>query len=474
MKKILGLLIFIQVNSEYLFYSEGFQQISDIQHESIYSFITKNIFPMNQNLIFQLNDTVENIDLMFKNEEAYLKENISKYKIDCFFIPNTIYELLVIHFWLNLKLMVPNNFNGFEIQESLLGFPRASILWKDKNNFLTSGKFDSVVRDITLKQMIVWGKDFENYDLSCIKTYELYNELNSLRQIKYLHFVINNEIIEYLKNRITFFEKISLSEWQNILDELLKEFEFYYNNVRFAFTGTEQEYYLCAEGITDKDLLKNIVKEEFEAHSKGEFLLYRGTSGFSGRSNKIDSTLTYRDGSVRANTISYGLSPFAAFFGNDAMYFGGAMAYSFLTKSNFSYLIKINKFEYFKNINGVKDLFHVPPLMVLSGLVSHSELFHARSMVAISDTAEPACGILTVNGVYFKLPMFLRIVKDKILHEENFSHYIVNHIVVLKNNLEFDNNWLFKNQLKKVDFSDYNNLEEADFSDLSWESHITP
>lgn len=461
--------------AEYVFYkpvNNEILNISENEHQTIFNLVTKYTFPANQNPIFK--DLHKNeISEILSQEETFLNKKLANQNINCIFLPNTLYELLTIYFWLQIKLIVQENFKQNTIYSSLFGFPRASFLWENKENFLTTGKFNSIVKDTLLKQFTLWGKNYTNDKVSELKTYELYHKLNSLDQLKKTHLIINNEIIQLLKQLNIHPSQLDLDNFEKILEFLMEHISSYFNNLRMAFTGVEPEYYLCGEGITENKLLSQIIKEETEAHKNGDFLLYRGTGLLEGRGNKIDSTLTYRNGEIRSNSISYGVTPFAGFFGNDVLYFGGAMAYSFILRSDFSYALKINKLKFYKNENFLNELFYMPPLNTLTALVCHSELFHARSRGAVNDHSDLLCGILSLNGVYFKIPSFLKIIKNKELHEKHFSDYLTKNILVLVNNTNFNIEELIANQLKKYNPNDYQNID-GNFSDLAWYSHITP
>ena len=462
-KLILCLVCFSSAQAEYLFFNKkhnGFTPLTTEEHNALYPLITTYLFPMNTNPTIGILATLSSDERqqMYTNEIGFLQNKLSN-DIGVVFIPTTLYELLTIYLWFQLKLLIPENYHGSTVHTSPFGIPRITKRWQQMPPMLTPAAHDNTVNNALLAMLNLW---LTNYSYTTSKTSEvasfaLYHHINMLPPLQKMHLLINNEIINYCQQHAVALTDLTPEKTKAMVHHFSDLKTFFANahgNMQYVFTGSTPEWYLCSPGIIEEELLILLIEKEYQAHKQGDFLLYRGTDQLKGRNNRMDSTFTFRKGSVRPNSVSYGNSLFAALFGDDAIVDGGATAYSYMVKKELAYVVSINKHAY---ANGpVNELFHIPPLSTVAGFVGHGELFHARSRAVLETSDDILCGVLCINGKKkSKAPSFLyQLNKDKIEHEDQFATYLAQHATIVKNKTGTDGEALIKALQKAFTFTD--------------------
>lgn len=445
---------------EYIFYKKNgdvIQAINESDHQKIYPKIIRYTFPMNANLLMDFSELSQaEIQEMFQHEQQFLQKNIgSEYSVQ--FIPTILYELLVARAWVQFKLIVPSYHENITTYSSVFKFPESRIFWKEKTPFLAYVTKENPVKELLRDLNEIWLKNTPLDNASRTQgTFRLYQQLNNLPDIQALHLIINNEILAYLATKSIDAQKIDEPTTAlAILHDLCTYFAAMTKRLELTFSGIMFET-VMPEGFTNEEVLQKAVAVELEAAKKDAFVIYRGTGKLTNRGNKIDSTLTFREGALVPNSISYGNSLYAALFGDDCKE-KGAMAYHYIEKSDLAYALLINKYDMVAG--NLKNLFHIPPILTLVGLVSQGEFFHTRTKAVVPQNDQKLCGIWFFSGTGpFNIPEFLINMSgaDHAMHEALFSEYLVNNIIILRNKTSFSDQDLLNYQRKPLDPQSYN------------------
>jgi len=455
------LCVFSQVRAEYIItktHNAQGQFLSEQEYQKIYPILNKYSFPMNTNPVRDFSELSEkDITRMYKSEQAFLQEKIGPdYTVT--FIPTTLYELFVIKFWLEIKLHTSytNNYTR-HMSTSIFGFPDSPYYWQDAPELISFADQKRPVRDLLKRFNVLWSKSHkEKNQNKTIRSLNVYNDINALPDVQAMALIVNNEIVRSLNQSgrsITLLnQKMALS----VLSEQLDFFSYFYRNPYFFFPGTFPEKFLISYGIKKSDypMLANIIGTEYEMHETGNFPVYRATNHWSGRNNRIDSTMTFRNNVVWPNSISYGNTIFDGLFGFDCLD-NGAMPYHYLLNSQLGYILSINKYEYAcKNLS---DIFFVPPINTLASICGQGELFHTRTK-GLLDERSRLCGIWFFSGYYYDIPEFL--IADTRAYtqtsfERAFSDYLVRNIKILSNTSAIPTETFIQNQRKEPRFDTY-------------------
>src|SRR5438876_7907879 len=98
------------------------------------------------------------------------------------------------------------------------------------------------------------------------------------------------------------------------------------------------------------------------------------------------------------------------------------------------------------------DLLHIPPINTIVSLAGQGELFHARSKSVFAASDNRLCGIWFLNGAHqFYVPSFLLAQKNQSDFEDQFSRYVADNIMILKNETGIALDEFLNNQLKPVE-----------------------
>jgi len=380
-KKILIVLvtmfIFQGMHAEYLFYKTNSYLLTQTDNERLYPQIIRYTFPSNTNPLLTFNElSTQEKQEMHTHEKEFLQRKIgSDYGIQ--FIPTVLYELLILKLWTQFELMLPTFYRGKKIYTSPFGFPESQAFWNRKEYFLTYAPQQNPVKMLLRSLNEAWRKDANlNTTTRLKKSFDICNNLNHLPDVQQFHLLINNKILNFLKKQNIHITDLNK---KNILVSLLHSLCDYFNqmekNLMLTFSGVKTEETLCA-GITDKNILEKALSLEHKAEKEGSFVLYRGTHKLKRRGGKIDSTVTLRNNELLPASLSYGNTLYAALFGDDCLEMG-AMAYHYIKNGELGYAVLIDKHSYAHG--NLQNLFFIPPLTTLIGLVSQGEFFHARS-----------------------------------------------------------------------------------------------
>lgn len=257
------------------------------------------------------------------------------------FIPTTMYELMFMHF--------------VEKNKSTIKKATGGLLYPDKR--LPFGLNNSIG--------FPWPQPPLNF-----------NALNQAPEAKKCHLNFNNYAVNYLKKSNVNPTKATIADYTHILEDNNHDF-LIKNSAHFFFRTNKYN-------IWSHDITKTL-SLEYEAQKKNIFLLYRGAV----REEKYNGI---------NQSLSFGNSWFAGY-----LFDYKACAYFYRHRAGSAYLLPINKKEY---IHGnLKEMFHIPPLTTIVGLVGEGEFFHARSKVP-SLTPKPT-GISTPNPT--NIPEYLKI-----------------------------------------------------------------
>ncbi len=458
------LMLTFLLQGEYIFYKIAKPyQLTREEHNTIYGKLIRYTFPANTNPINQYD--AQEYQEMFRHEHAFLEKQLpSDIKVQ--FIPTILYELVVARLWTQFNLVLSHTSNkGEQYYSSIFKFPESRLFWK---RVLVECTMENPVKKIFRDMNEVWLKDKKwRQQKREKKSYDLYNSMNIHEDIQAFHLLINNGILIFLHEHHIPIEQLQ-EEGRSIIDHLDTYFGAFERKLDLIFSGLDIESALSM-GIVQKGLLEEVASLEWEHHAKGNFLLYRGTNRLHERGGKIDSTITRRENNLYPNSISYGNTLYAALFGDDCKE-KGAMAYHYVKQADLSYVLLVNKYGYVTA--NVKNIFFIPPITTLVGLLAQGELFHTRTKGVIHQNDPKLCGIwfLSGTGPYY-IPSFLMRADtcDWNVHEMQFSEYLLTHMHILHNKTDYAWDALQENQKQKIDLANFiYNKELDDFHELNF------
>jgi len=310
-------LLFNAITAEYLFVTQtdcGYKPVQQCDHPTAYRIYTTYTFPMNT---AHPNPQITN-DIA-RNEQLFLQTKLPT-PIVAVYIPNTLYELLVLH---------------------------------------------AYTHDIHLKQKICQVKKIE-YDriLDGIASYT--HPLTTKNQLRDLHYCINTYAVQQLSAPQTssgYTQAQTHAEANRLVNALYATYQ--------SKTTTALERLF---GYTDKQqlhtLLHTCITYEHEAHAANCHVIYRGTNEWY-----TDRHIKNSPQTTTPHSCSYGLSLFSGF-----QFDSGACAFLCMATSQYKKAICINKAAYLSRKNDYA-FFYIPPFNLLEGFFSVGEMFHARSKI---------------------------------------------------------------------------------------------
>ncbi len=366
--------------AETVFYKEDGAPICQKEHEIIYDIKLRNQFPMST-LYNNYHD----------NEIAAMQQQLAEKLpgVKVAFIPTTMYELFFMSYV---------NSHGATIREAsgglIYNYHQPEII---ENTTITIFFF---------KRMHILEKIF--LDSPADLPFE---QINKTTEVKNCHLLLNNYIVDFLKHRSLNPSTANQRDYVQI-----------YNDTGFkqsAFQDQEIDPTLDQEidpTLTPPsvDNFKKILTNEYNAEKLGQWLLYRGTD-----KNDIKPDIS---GDI---SLSFGNSFLAGYLFDTT-----ANAYFYMWRSRNGYLLPLSKKQY---IHGtLNQMFHVPPLTTIAGLVAEGEFFHARSKMTNPLNVK---GFFGCDGT--EIPEFYTIndsVLEKKLIYTNIFNYIQQHRINIKDN----------------------------------------
>jgi hypothetical protein len=193
-----------------------------------------------------------------------------------------------------------------------------------------------------------------------------------------LKFKVNNKIIDLLNDN-----KFSIQKYFSKFIDSCND------DIRLEHRHVDDVDYLefNKKKVTLK--LEKILQDEENAYFAGKFLIYRGSSSFA---DKLSDSYGY----FRVHGLSYGNTLFAGFLKDyDACAFAYMFDVNFYQNSSFfedpldlnivGYVTSIDKLKYFEKDRKLRDIFFIPPVDTLVGLLAFDEGFHSRAFNVSSE-----------------------------------------------------------------------------------------
>lgn len=323
-------------HAETLFYKKDSSLITPQEHDVLYKIMLETQFPMSLMYGSYVDDEIKAM-----NEK--IKSKLPSSGIEAIFIPTTLYELFVLKFiWQNMEAGKVDK----ALSYYLGGF--------DKNPHV--GRWPKCKYIVSLEV-----SEFKNANLN-------QNLIN-------FHLTINNFIATHPYIPFSFNQAIKMASQfpQPMLKWLLQERMQAWNIKRRA------------NAIPD---MQRAIAIEYNAFSTNQFVLYRGAN-FIDDENSYDIkssdiplkyALELRENRPFARSISFGNSLLSGILCDRS-----ACPYFYLAtkEMNYGYVVFIDKKSYaFGTLN---NMFFIPPLISLLGLISQGEFFHARTKVTNMD-----------------------------------------------------------------------------------------
>ena len=206
-------------------------------------------------------------------------------------------------------------------------------------------------RDPKGQKLCKIGKEFFP---KLLKDVEAFKEINMLPFYRHLHLSINNYILKTLKQ-----DNIQLPLTFNKAVQSIKKID-------------DEEF----QALFFSDM-ERAIAIEYQAYNTNQFVLYRA-------SNLIDDYHSEDLAYNRSRSISFGNSLFGGF-----LYHLGSCVYHHLRfKKDYGYVVFIDKKQYVHGM--LKNMFYIPPIITLLGLMGVGELFHPRTKVINLEKGEIA------------------------------------------------------------------------------------
>jgi hypothetical protein len=370
-------LTFIPVvsSAETIFYKNNNEPITDSEHEVLYKIKLQYQFPMSTRYSWECPD----------NEIEVIQQEIDKKLpnsgINVVFLPTTLYELLFIHF-------VETNKNNLE----------------DATGGLLSYQV---------------GRSYSGYAVS--ESYKHAEDVHLLKELKECHFIFNNYVVHFLKERgVILSEAIPAHILTNILSDssVLHAVNQFFNR---NFMDRVTNFFFNKVQNLARDIERVILQEQ-EAHNNNKFLLYRGTN-----------TIEKYQGHIQS--LSFGSSLFSGCFfeqgataGYGLFFIKGATPYLYWLQCNYGYVLPVDKKDY--RLGNPENLFYIPPIMTIVGMLGQGEFFHPRSKVLI-DSNNSRIGGFPKNITRDSIPYALHTTTDN--YQQIFTYIQKNHVVMKKN-----------------------------------------
>ncbi len=169
-------------------------------------------------------------------------------------------------------------------------------------------------------------------------------------------------------------------------------------------------------------MLQHIIREEAKAHDMGNWLLFRGTNPRS--STRLNSTLINNN----PHSVSYGNYLFSGSIFDKVL----GCPFDFICESTIGYVVSITKADYMKN-NKIRALFFIQSLPSFLSACATGEDYHPRTKIfALPDGIEQIAG----HDFYFELPCNYLLTNHSYFSsaqqlENYFQEYLQRHHVII-------------------------------------------
>jgi hypothetical protein len=230
----------------------------------------------------------------------------------------------------------------------------------------------------------------------------------------------------------------------NLLFQIIKKAGYLFHItkkiIELEYEAREINNALLLRGASFRNMQVGFGPEPKQAQLVGSTLA-RGAAKKEGQEELKEAEQEWKPSSVEQAYGTKTLHPFSISFGNS--FFAGALrdfnasAYYFFMggralhcgeltpEGPLGYALFIDKKAYVEH--RLHNLFIIPGLMTLAGLVASGEYFHPRTTVAVHKKDKGAYEIQGLDGAVIDPNGFLIITRDPLRHAELFSRYLAQH-----------------------------------------------